>query len=98
MTHTQLSHQIAKATREPVAMVDFSRFSLASDQDDDHDSEDVQRVIDCPFCHRPVPCPEPTKDGADTMAECTRCDVYFAFHPDEIYSIPVEKLVGCPAI
>jgi len=97
MTQTKLSHQIARVTGEPLAMVDFSGFSVTPD-DADLESEDVQRVIDCPFCARPVSCPEPTKDGAETMAECTRCDVYFAFHPDEIYTISVEKLVGCPAI
>jgi hypothetical protein len=28
------------------------------------------------------------------LAECDRCDVYFGFHPDEVYSIPLIRLLG----
>ena len=50
--------------------------------------EAVQLVVDCPFCGRPVPYPGQASDGSDTMAECDRCDVYFGFDPNEVYTLP----------
>jgi len=94
MTQTQLNYQVARVTGEPLTKVHFWGFSIMSDQDDNLEPEDVKLVLDCPFCGRPVPYPKPTKDGAETMAECDRCDVYFGFHPDEIYTIPADQPTG----
>lgn len=94
MTQTQLDSQVARATGEPLTKVHFWGFSLMPDQHDDMEPEDLKLVLDCPFCGRPVPYPGRTKDGEETMAECDRCDVYFAFHPDEIYTIPADQPIG----
>ena len=52
-------------------------------------------MLDCPFCRRPVPYPGPAGDGSETLAECDRCDVYFAFDPSEVYPIAHDDM---PAI
>ena len=91
MTQTQLEHQVARITGEPLMMIIHLGFSVMSQQRDELEPEDVQLVLDCPFCGRPVPYPGQASDGSETMAECERCDVYFGFHPDEVYILPLVR-------
>ena len=77
MTQMQLDRQIARITGEPLSTVNTLGFSVIAEQPDDLEPEDVELVLDCPFCRRPVPYPGPAGDGSETLAECDRCDVYF---------------------
>ena len=93
MIQAQLHHQIARITGEPVATILHMGFSPMPSPDE-LEPEDVQLVLDCPFCGRPVPYPGLARDGSEAMAECDRCDVYFGFDPEEVYTIPVERLAS----
>jgi len=85
MTQTQLDSQIARITGESLTEIHLLGFSLVPDHHDDPEPAAVQLVLDCPFYRCPVPYPGLAGDGSESMAECDRCDVYFAFDPDEIY-------------
>jgi hypothetical protein len=85
MTHPE--HQLAKLTGEPLATTPRGDSSL-SQQADDPGLQAARFVVDCPFCCQPVPYPGRASDGSDTMTECARCDVYFGFDPDEVYTLP----------
>jgi hypothetical protein len=87
MTQGQLNCQVARITGEPLLSVRFHGFNLAARYDDDLEPEDIRLVLDCPFCRQPVPYPGPTADGSQTMGECDRCDVYFEFDAEEVYTI-----------
>ena len=86
MTQMQLDCQIARITGEPLSTVNTLGFSVIAEQPDDLEPEDVKLVLDCPFCRQPVPYPGLAGDGSETLAECDRCDVYFEFDPDEVYT------------
>jgi hypothetical protein len=87
MTQMQLDCQIARITGEPLTIVNTLGFSVIAEKPDDLEPEDVDLVLDCPFCRQPVPYPGLAGDGSETLAECDRCDVYFEFDPDEVYTI-----------
>ena len=91
MTQAQLDHQVASITGEPLAHVHSLGFSVMTGQQDDLEPEDVTLVLECPFCGRPVPYPGLAGDGSEAMAECDRCDVYFGFDPDEIYTVAADE-------
>jgi hypothetical protein len=57
---------------------------------DELEPEDVRLVLVCPFCGRTVPYPGVAGDGSELLAECDRCDVYFGFDPEEVYTIGAE--------
>ena len=57
MTQMQLDRQIARITGEPLSTVSTLGFSVIAEQPDDLEPEDVELVLDCPFCRRPVPIP-----------------------------------------
>jgi hypothetical protein len=96
MTTAQLNRQIAKVTGEPLRMVVTFGFSVLRQQDEEDQPDDIKLVLDCPFCGRPVAYPGVASDGSEPLAECDRCDVYFVFHPDEVYPIPVTQKIGMP--
>jgi hypothetical protein len=87
MTHPE--HQHAQLTGQPLATSPRCDSSL-SQQADDLGRRAVQFVVDCPICGRPVPSPGRASDGSATMAECDRCDVYFTFDPEEVYTPPQD--------
>ena len=87
MTQGQLNCQVARITGEPLLSLRFLGFNLAARHGDDLEPEDIRLVLDCPFCRQPVPYPGPAADGSQTMGECDRCDVYFDFDPEEVYTI-----------
>jgi hypothetical protein len=91
MTRTQLNHQVARITGEPIDHITALGFGLLRPGSDDIEPEDFSLVLECPFCGRPVPYPGPAAAGSETMAECERCDVYFGFLPQEVRDIPVER-------
>ncbi len=91
MTQAQLDSQIARITGESLAEIHCLGFSLESDHHDDLEPATLQLVLDCPFCRCPVPFPGLASDGSETMADCDRCDVYFAFDPEEIYVLESDK-------
>jgi hypothetical protein len=94
MTQAQLEDQVARRTGESIVRIHFLGFSLMTQERDDLEPEDVTLVLDCPFCNRPVPYPGPTDDGSETLAECDRCDVYFDFEPDEVYTVAATRRAG----
>ena len=94
MTQTQLHRQVARITGEPLSRVSSMGFSVTSLDPADLEPEDVQLVLDCPFCRRPVPYPGPAGDGSETLAECDRCDVYFEFGVEEVYTLPSNHHAG----
>ncbi len=95
MTQMQLDRQIARITGDPLSTVDTLGFSVIAEGPDDLEPEDVELVLDCPFCRRPVSYPGLAGDGSEALAECDRCDVYFAFDLAEVYPIAQDDM---PAI
>jgi len=93
MTQRELTCQIARITGEPASTVNRLGFSVISDQNDCLEPEDVELMLDCPFCGLPVPFPGLASDGSETLAECDRCDIYFGFDVHEVYTLPVEQQV-----
>ena len=88
---TQQEHQIARLTGEPLKTISQSGGSSLSEQAKHLAPEAVQLVVDCPFCGRPVPYPGLASDRSEAMAECDRCDIYFAFDSEEVHGIPVSE-------
>jgi hypothetical protein len=98
MTQGQLNCQVARITGEPLLSLRFLGFNLAARHGDDLEPEDIRLVLDCPFCRQPVPYPRPTPDGSQTMGECDRCDVYFDFDLEEVYTTaagPASRSASC---
>ena len=91
MTRTQLNHQVARITGEPIEYITTFGFSLLRPGGESMEPEDIRLVLECPFCGRPVPYPGSAAAGSEPMAECERCDVYFDFLPQEVRDIPVER-------
>ena len=91
MTRTQLNHQVAKITGEPIDYITAHGFSLLRTGGKSMEPEDIQLVLACPFCGRPVPYPGSAAADSGPVAECERCDVYFDFLPQEVRDIPVER-------
>jgi hypothetical protein len=85
MTQLQLNRQLARITGEPHGTLKSLGFSILRPADKDDEPEDIELVLDCPLCGRPVPYPGGGREGCDLLAECERCDVYFGFEPDEVY-------------
>jgi len=90
MTRTQLNHQVARITGEPIENITALGFSLLHPGGESMEPEDIMLVLECPFCGRTVPYPGSAAAGSEPMAECERCDVYFGFLPQEVRDIPVE--------
>jgi hypothetical protein len=90
MTRTQLNHQVARITGEPIGNIMALGFGLFRPGSDDIEPEDFSLVLECPFCGRPVPYPRPVANGSEPMAECERCDVYFGFRPEEVRELTLE--------
>ena len=90
MTRTQLNHQVARITGEPIGTITALGFRLLRPGGESMEPEDIRLVLECPFCGRPVPYPGPAAAGSETMAECERCDVDFDFVPEEVRDMPAE--------
>jgi hypothetical protein len=91
MTRTQLNHQVARITGEPIGNITALGFSLLRPGGESMEPEGIRLVLECPFCGRPVPYPGPAADGSEPIAECERCDVDFDFFPEEVRDMPVER-------
>lgn len=91
MTQMQLTCQIARITGEPQTTVNRLGFRVIPEQPDGLEPEDVELVLDCPFCGHQVLYPGLTGNGSETLAECDRCDVYFGFDPDEVHTIRADQ-------
>lgn len=87
MTQKQLTCQVARITMETMTTVRRLGFSVIAEEAGDLEPEDMKLVLDCPFCGHQVPYPGPAGDGSETLAECDRCDIYFVFDGDEVYTI-----------
>ena len=85
MTQTQLDAAVATATGESIGLVRSLGFSLVAAGPDDPESGEMDLVLDCPTCGRPVAFPGRAGDGSPALAECHRCDAYFAFGPEDPY-------------
>jgi hypothetical protein len=90
MTKTQLIHEVARITGEPVYYITALGFSLVCPSSESMEPEDIQLAVECPFCGRPVPYPACAAAGSEPIAECERCDVYFDFLPHDVRDIAVE--------
>jgi hypothetical protein len=91
MTRTQLNHQVARITGEPIDYITALGFSLLRPGGESMEPEDIRLVLECPFCGRPVPYPGFAAAGSEPMAECERCDVYFSFDPEVIYVVESDN-------
>ena len=91
MTRTQLNHQIARITGEPIDYITALGFSVLRPGNESMEPEDIRLVLECPFCGRPVPYPGSAAAGSEPMAECERCDVYFGFDTFEVYATAARK-------
>ena len=91
MTRTQLNHQVARITGEPIDFITALGFSLLCPGGESMEPEDIRLVLECPFCGRPVPYPGSAAAGSEPMAECERCDVYFGFDVFEVYATAAQK-------
>jgi hypothetical protein len=91
MTRTQLNHQVARITGEPIDYITTLGFSLLRSWGESMEPEDIVLVLACPFCGRPVPYPGCAAAGSEPMAECERCDVYFGFDVFEVYATAAQK-------
>jgi hypothetical protein len=94
MTQKQLVDQVARITGDPLMIIIRLGFNVTSRQPFDLEPENVQLVLDCPFCGHPVSYPGQANDRPETLAECDRCDVYFGFDPAEVYTIGADQLIG----
>jgi hypothetical protein len=90
MTRTQLNHQVARITGEPIGNITALGFSLLRSGGEGMEPEDIRLVLECPFCGQPVPYPGPAAAGSEPAAECERCDVYFGFLPEEVRELTLE--------
>jgi hypothetical protein len=86
MTQLQLNLQLARITGEPLGTLRALGFGILRPDGEENEPEDIELVLDCPFCGRPVPYPGHGGDGSGHLAECDRCDVYFGFEPDDVYT------------
>jgi hypothetical protein len=91
MTRTQLNHQVARITGEPIGNITALGFSMLRPSSESMEPEDIRLVLECPFCGRPVPYPGPAAEGSEPIAECERCDVYFGFDTCEVYATAAQK-------
>ena len=91
MTRTQLNRQLARITGESSSTIALLGFSLMREPRRGPEPGNLELVIGCPFCGRPVPYPGPSRPGSDPMAECDRCDVYFGFDPREVHAVDVRR-------
>ena len=89
MTQHQLDFAVARATGESPRHVHRLGFSLLAPTPVDPEPEDLRLVLDCPSCGDAVPYPGAAGDGSPALAECPRCDVYFAYDPAEVYAAGV---------
>jgi hypothetical protein len=91
MTRTQLNHQVARITGEPIDYITTLGFGLLRPDGESMEPEDIRLVLECPFCGRPMPYPGSAAAGSEPMAECERCDVYFGFDTFEVYATAAQK-------
>jgi hypothetical protein len=91
LTQIQLTCQIATITGEPLSACNRLGFSVIPEQPDGLEPEDVELVLNCPFCGHQVLYPARARDGSETLAECDAREVYFGFDPDEVYTIGADQ-------
>jgi hypothetical protein len=92
MTHAQLHRAVAAATGESLCTIRQRGFGMPAALE----PEDVELVLDCPFCGKPVPYPGTISQGLRPEAECQTCGVAFEFEDDEVY--PAPAVVREPAL
>jgi hypothetical protein len=85
MTQAQLDRAVAQATGETLYTIRCLGFGLTAYARRALEPEDLTLVLDCPFCGRAVAYPGLGGDGSLPVAACLRCDVDFAFQPNEVY-------------
>jgi hypothetical protein len=93
MTQSQLDCAVADATGESVHTIAVLGFSIACRNARDLEPEDVQLILDCPFCGHVVQYPGCSPDDSPQLAECLACDVYFDWSVEEIYT--AERRQAC---
>jgi hypothetical protein len=89
MTRAQLNSRIAARTGESLAVIRHLGFQLEPQHDEEPVTDDLRLVVHCPFCRRQVPYPGRSGDGANALAECVACDVYFEFEDRDVFPASV---------
>jgi hypothetical protein len=89
MTQAQLDQAIAACTGEQLTRIRHHGFSLLNEHHHQPEADDIRLVVPCPFCGDQVPYPGRAGDGANALAECQGCDVYFEFDDREVF--PASK-------
>ena len=79
-----IEQTVARATGESVGRIRRLGFSTHR-QDHSNTADDIQLVLDCPFCRRPTFYPGFDDQGEILLAECQICDVEFEFDLREVY-------------
>lgn len=85
MTQAQLEDAVAEATGESIRTVTCIGFSVVPDDEDDHETEPLYLVVNCPHCREAAHYPGRLADGSYPMAECPGCDALFAFDVQDVY-------------
>lgn len=91
MTQSELDCAVAKATGEPVSVIESRGFGLDRPSKHPIDDEPVL-AVSCPFCGTAAILANTPKELPED-AECGRCETVFPYDDDEIYSISVDDLV-----
>jgi hypothetical protein len=86
VTQRQLDRAVAASTGETLRTVHSLGFSLETRDHDGAGTDRLRLHVDCAFCGRPADYPGLARDGAQALAECDRCDIYFDFDPHEVYA------------
>jgi hypothetical protein len=86
VTQRQLDRAVASRTGETLRTVNRFGFSLETRDNDGPGTDRLRLLVDCPFCNRPADYPGLARGGAQALAECDRCDIFFDFTPGEVYA------------
>ena len=82
---------VARATGESLRTIRRHGFSFSRQHQSDPAYQDIQLVVDCPFCRRPVIYPAVVDRGETLLAECSICDIEFDFDLDEVYVLEASS-------
>jgi hypothetical protein len=102
MASLTIDQTIARITGESLRRIRRIGFSLPVERYTDSNADELEVVLDCPFCRRPLPYPSLVSLDDPSLAECLICDVEFEFDRDEVYvlvtpmsSLPSHRRQAC---
>jgi hypothetical protein len=92
MTRTQVSHQVAARTGEPLSVIRRLGFQVQHEPREEPAPAEWKLVLACPFCREPVEYPGRSRDGSRLLADCEACDVYFEFDERDVFLASAGRL------